>query len=791
MDARENELNGGGVYRKWAVLLIIMVLLTFVTDGLGADDVGLVKNEQRLDDVSSKLDALDNERARLLEEKENLQILLWGETEGEDDDDEFFDMSIVDLMQVEIAPVGTLTRTAGPRYVPSAVTKITQEQISMSGAHSLNELLEIYVPNLQFARQHWEGSHLGMRGIINDRDDKYLMLVNGKVMNERTHFGALSERDLVTLGDIHHIDVIRGPGSAIYGPGAVAMVINIVTDSGLTFQGTEITTKIGVIEEFASMEVKHGLAISKDSGLLIYFGVDKYVGSDSKWSPWVFGNSFTSKGGVWNGDWWDTGAEVPGNYYVQSGSPVQFSINDDGEAFRRQPRVKLHAQYNKGNFETWVRWTKGGQNFTNPSGVVKSTADGGWANWWGGWAVNWQPAAEDLVASGVGYSQLTGYAGYKQELSETLTIDYAASYDSFSYTRQDWARNINDDTEDEYYAKILARWTPNEAHSLAFGGETSYENWGSMGRPQFNVPINNTHWSTLTYSGMGEWQWNISDHLTSFVGGRVDRNTYTHNLYSPRAAFVWTPNERDTYKFMATKSVRMNNAEEMRNKHVTEGKHSRPEELENIEFRYESQCSEHLWFAMSAYRSKLDVISWDSAATLTQNVGVQKHWGLEGEITYKKDKVQVIASHGYTKLVDFKLNPGASTFLTAHPFGYGKDLANWSNHITKLYTQYDADAKLSFNASARIYWGTPGGADYANYLGLKEPGFNEAFKMSAFVNLGVQYKCSDDMTLRLDGTNLLGFIDYEYNSRMYSQDQFDNYRSTAPSFIFSLIYKFK
>ena len=153
---------------------------------------------------------------------------------------DIYEMSIDELMEVEIETPATLTKTK-PRLVPSAVTTITQEDIWSSNARSLYELLDIYVPNLQWMRHHWEADVMGLRGIISDRNDKYLLLVNGRVINDHTHFGALSERDLVLLKDIDHIDIIRGPGSALYGPGAESMVINIITHSAQTFEGTDIT----------------------------------------------------------------------------------------------------------------------------------------------------------------------------------------------------------------------------------------------------------------------------------------------------------------------------------------------------------------------------------------------------------------------------------------------------------------------------------------------------------------------------------------------------------------------
>jgi iron complex outermembrane receptor protein len=166
---------------------------------------------------------------------------------AEEQNTDLTSMSIEDLMNIEIHSTATLTKTT-PRLVPAAVTTITAEQIQASGARSLDELLDIYVPNLQLIRHHWESDHLGLRGIKNE--NKYLLLVNGRVINERTHIGAITERDLVLLRDIHHIDVVRGPGSALYGPGAVSMVINIITYTANTFQGTEVTGRLGAIEEF-------------------------------------------------------------------------------------------------------------------------------------------------------------------------------------------------------------------------------------------------------------------------------------------------------------------------------------------------------------------------------------------------------------------------------------------------------------------------------------------------------------------------------------------------------------
>ena len=283
------------------------------------------------------------------------------------------ELSIEDLMNVEVVSTATLTKTT-PRLVPAAVTTITAEQIKASGARSLFELLDIYVPNLQVIRHHWESDHMGLRGIINDRDDKYLLLVNGRIMNERTHFGALSERDLVLLSDIHHIDVVRGPGSALYGPGAVSMVINIITYNAETFQGTEVTGRMGAIEEFYSGEVKHGQKFDdNDGGLFVYAGIGKYVGASKYDAPRFSRLLFLrNRHDSWNPDW----GPNPSALYLPSdgtkaGEPMtgQAPYNRDGAANRNLPPIKMHVQITRDNWDIWARYTRGGKQFLYAPGL--------------------------------------------------------------------------------------------------------------------------------------------------------------------------------------------------------------------------------------------------------------------------------------------------------------------------------------------------------------------------------------------------------------------------------------
>ncbi|MGA1980698.1 MAG: TonB-dependent receptor [Sedimentisphaerales bacterium] len=725
-----------------------------------------------------------------------------------------FEMSLEELMKVEIVSSATLTKTS-PRLVPAAVTTITAEQIRGSGARSLFELLDIYVPNLQWMRNHWEADNMGLRGIINDRDDKYLLLVNGRIMNERTHYGALSERDLVMLGDIHHIDVVRGPGSAMYGPGAISMVINIITYNAETFQGTEVTSRLGAVEEFYAGEVKHGRKFdSNDGGFFVYTGIGKYNGASKYDAPQIFGLDFPSgpSGYGWDPGW---GAVAQPPYLpadgTRAGKPMTGpSLNRDGESWRDQPPMKLYAEITKGNWDLWGRYTSGGQQFIPDIGVL-APFPYGWGN------VGWlkQPP---LLMGGYGYQQATAYVGYKQELADNLNIDYSFSYDMFDFERTMMNVRIQDAfREDTYSGKAILHWQPNDRHKIAFGGELLHQELGmnSPGWPHLDEPADARfngwpgltkmpRWSTNMYSLLGEWQWKINDKWTTFIGGRLDDHTFTDLMFSPRAAIIHMPTDKDTFKLMWSRSVRANYEEDMKFQADKGGGNSDPEKLDSLELRYERKHNKNLDLAASMFlHYSLERIAWSYDTYGAAVVGTQKEWGVELEALYHTDRTRLGISHGYTKLIDFKLADPTlqNVAISAKPYGYGDDLANWSNHITKLTAQYKLNDKWTFDGSLRIYWGFPGMKDFDEYrknptsqankndYPVMEPGWERGYRGNYYLNLGLQYKASKDLTIGINGYNLLGILNKDFNKRNYYAS-YGDYRSAAPAVGVSLTYKF-
>jgi iron complex outermembrane receptor protein len=694
---------------------------------------------------------------------------------------ELLEMSLTDLMNIPVTST-SLTTVASGRVSPSTVTTITQKDIQNSGARSLIELLEIYVPNLQMILHQADARHMGLRGIISNLDDKYLLLVNGRVMNTHTDFGVTSERDLPMMRDIYQIDVVRGPGSALYGPGALAMVINITTDNANTFKGFEVSQRVGVVEEHYTTEFKYGKQLKDGAGLFLYGGASEYPGASSENAPLHYGG--------WGAPW------TP---YAYDERATGGNVRRYNAEFSDMPKVKLHGEYTKDNLDVWARYTQGGEYADTSSE----------------WNTGWHPtlSTAGLAPLGLGYRQATTALNYKQELADNFTLKYMLSYghtETITSPSDNIYRNY---AEDEYFGQIIANWKIADNHELAFGSSVRHDEFGFVpwsdgtknGVTSFRFHNSSwqyvgqmPRWDTQMYSLFGEYQWRINDQLTAFVSAREDDHTYTNPMFSPRFSLVYTPTDVDTFKLMASRSVRTNNDAMMEITYLSQNADSEVEVLKAYEARYERRVGDHIWLAADAFTHNQDMIGWvsDSGAGHTGPLGKEKLWGVEAEASYVQDRFRFDISHGYTKLLSFDLPPGSAPATiedTASTGGYGYDLNNWYNNITKMRVHYQATDKLSLDSSLITYWNSPGGEDYAETRSYAyNPRASNVFYNHWYLNLGLQYQYSKNLTMRMDAYNILGLFDDNLNARRegFNTEAPGEARIQPVALGFQLVYKF-
>jgi len=158
-------------------------------------------------------------------------------------DDKIYDMGLADLMKVAITSRG---EAVAENEAPGVVTVITREQIKASYARNLVDVLQM-VPSFQVASDYNGTLGLGVRGNW-ALEGKVLLMIDGIEMNDLFYNSALLEYAF-PVRQISRVEIIRGPGSVIYGSDAEYAVINIITLSAEELNGAMATTNYGRMQE--------------------------------------------------------------------------------------------------------------------------------------------------------------------------------------------------------------------------------------------------------------------------------------------------------------------------------------------------------------------------------------------------------------------------------------------------------------------------------------------------------------------------------------------------------------
>lgn len=169
-------------------------------------------------------------------------LLVCGAAQAAQSDEEVLALVYGDKSFVSVATGSRQSLTRAP----AVATVITAEDILASGAQDLDEVLE-WVPGLHVLPSLTYANKPGylIRGIYSGHNAQVLVLINGIPITSIY----LGERGDVwggmPLEHVARIEVIRGPGSALYGADALAGVINIITKPASGASGTQAGVRAG------------------------------------------------------------------------------------------------------------------------------------------------------------------------------------------------------------------------------------------------------------------------------------------------------------------------------------------------------------------------------------------------------------------------------------------------------------------------------------------------------------------------------------------------------------------
>ena len=164
--------------------------------------------------------------------KTQLAILAWGalllcplafaQEEGEEELE-------VDLFFAPAESVVSAARHVQPlERSPSAISVLTREDIEASGARVLSEALRL-VPSMDVYAVQPRWNVVGIRGATYMNSDTMLLLVDGRDVTVELLGVPIWSYQHFSMDDVERIEVIRGPGSALYGANAFAGVVNVIT----------------------------------------------------------------------------------------------------------------------------------------------------------------------------------------------------------------------------------------------------------------------------------------------------------------------------------------------------------------------------------------------------------------------------------------------------------------------------------------------------------------------------------------------------------------------------------
>jgi iron complex outermembrane receptor protein len=174
--------------------------------------------------------------------------------------------NIEELMDITVTSVSKKSQKIS--NAAAAIYVISQDDIRRSGVTTIADALRM-VPGVQVAQIDSNKWAVTSRGFNGRFANKLLVLMDGRSLYTPFFIGVYWEVQDTVLEDIERIEVIRGPGAALWGANAVNGVINIITKSADKTQGALVSTGGGT-SETAFATARYGAAIGESSNIRLY-----------------------------------------------------------------------------------------------------------------------------------------------------------------------------------------------------------------------------------------------------------------------------------------------------------------------------------------------------------------------------------------------------------------------------------------------------------------------------------------------------------------------------------------
>ena len=391
------------------------------------------------------------------------------------------------------------------RDTPVRTEVIDGKYLARTGTRSLAEAVE-YSPGLRVSTdcQNCSVQSIQMLGL----PQQYIGILSDGLPNFSTLAGVYGIEQ-IPAGTIGQIEIVKGGGSVLYGPGAVAGVINLVPREPSETGGHIDMRVLG----------SRGDSFGEDPGGS-FFGLYDFVSEDDRLKLSLYGgfdridpidrdgDGFTD---VSKRDLWSGGLRALWRPVFDHTFTLDFFASDEDR--RGGDILAWDLQPNEGRIMEEIF-----------SRRYVSTLK---------WEAEWNERWGSRLAYSFSRTERDSYYGGTGALGSP---DPTSAFFDPSWTPE---RGFGSTTNDLHFIDSLISYQPSESHRLSFGATFSIENLVDT-QPSVNRTLDEAFRNLGTFI---QHRWKPNDNWTFEYGMRGDFNSELDDpVFSPRAAILWSPN---------------------------------------------------------------------------------------------------------------------------------------------------------------------------------------------------------------------------------------------------------
>ncbi len=496
-------------------------------------------------------------------------------------------------------------RPTSVRKAPANATVITADEIRNMGARNLLDALKM-VPGMGLSINEFGVNMVEVRGIRTGTSEKILVMIDGHSLNKNINGSALyNVVDMLPLENIRQVEVVRGPGSALYGNSAFVATINIITRNAEEINGLEAKAGGGSFDS-SKVNLVGGKAIG-----------DKLTVSGSLDHQQTQGARLTVDADTLTGTPYSLAPGTPNLDFRQTDTFLKVGYGD----------LSFRGQYLTRRKELFIGIA---------SALTDESSEDPVDNFWGELAYS-LPLTQGLSTHlQLYYDQYeqhssvkiypNGFAGVfpdgmiAKPLATDRTIGYQQQFDWDPFKMNHLISGFSVEEMRQGDVRQLTNYNPTTGAPL--GSVQEVANWNRNAARQI--------WAVYLQD---EWQLPARVNLTA--GVRDDHYSDFGNTVNPRVGMVWSFLETADLKLLYGKAFRAPNFQELYNINnpvVVGNPDLKPERITTYEAGPAWRLNRFFAASLTYFHSTIDdQIGWDTSTTpyVNANIGSSETQGIE------------------------------------------------------------------------------------------------------------------------------------------------------------------